>query len=197
MADRFFGNWNPVSGVQVAEYRCGYCDNRVASGNGIIGNPTAGGYACYIRICPFCNQPTYFTPVGQVPGIAFGEAVESLPADIEALYKQARDSMSTSAYTPAVLACRKILMHIAVAQGAKVGGTFMEYVEYLASKGYVPPNGQPWVDHIRKKSNEANHDIVLMTQQDAEELILFLGMLLKFIYEFPNRVPKPVAATRP
>ena len=46
---------------------------------------------------------------------------------------------------------------------------------------------------IRDKGNEANHQILLMTQQDAEELIDFVEMLIKFIYEFPNRVPKKPA----
>ena len=60
---------------------------------------------------------------------------------------------------------------------------------YLADNGYVPPNGRGWVDHIRKKGNEATHEIALMQQGDAEELISFVEMLLKFIYEFPARVP--------
>jgi hypothetical protein len=80
-------------------------------------------------------------------------------------------------------------MHIAVEQGAKVGESFLTYVEFLASSGYVPPNGKGWVDHIRQKGNEANHEIKLMTVEDATELISFSEMLLKFIYEFPNRVP--------
>jgi hypothetical protein len=54
----------------------------------------------------------------------------------------------------------------------------------------VPPNGRGWVDHIRTKGNEANHEIVLMSAEDALELISFSEMLLKFIYEFPSRVPK-------
>jgi hypothetical protein len=80
-------------------------------------------------------------------------------------------------------------MNIAVSQGAKEGESFLAYVEYLAKAGYVPPNGRGWVDHIRSKGNEANHEIKLMTKADAEELIAFSEMLLKFIFEFPNKVP--------
>ena len=80
-------------------------------------------------------------------------------------------------------------MNIAVAQEAEEGKSFLFYVEYLAQQGYVPPNGRGWVDHIRKKGNEANHEVVLMSQDDANELVLFIEMLLKFIYEFPNRIP--------
>jgi len=112
-----------------------------------------------------------------------------LPADIAALYREARNCVSVSSHTSAVLTCRKLLMNIAVAQGAKEGESFISYVSYLADKGFVPPNGRGWVDHIRDKGNEANHEIKLMSQQDAEELISFLEMLLKFIYEFPKKVP--------
>lgn len=84
-------------------------------------------------------------------------------------------------------------MHVAVDQKAKPGMNFLDYVEYLASNGFVPPNGKGWVDHIRKKGNEANHEILLMSQEDAKDLVSFAEMLLKFVYEFPNRVPKPIA----
>ncbi len=84
---------------------------------------------------------------------------------------------------------RKLLMHLAVAQGAKPGDSFVAYIEFLAAQGYVPPNGRGWVDHIRKKSNEANHEIVEMKKQDADELVTFAEMLLKFIYEFPAKIP--------
>jgi hypothetical protein len=55
---------------------------------------------------------------------------------------------------------------------------------------YVPPNGKQWVDHIRKKGNEATHEIALMSEADAKELLVFLEMLLRFIYELPNMIPK-------
>ena len=55
----------------------------------------------------------------------------------------------------------------------------------------MPPNGKVWVDYIRQRGNEANHEIALMTQQDAEALITFVEMLLRFIYEFPGMVPTP------
>ena len=80
-------------------------------------------------------------------------------------------------------------MNIAVSQGAEENKSFYHYVEYLATNGYVPPNGRGWVDHIRLKGNEATHEIAIMSQQDADDLILFSEMLLKFIYEFPNRIP--------
>jgi hypothetical protein len=82
-------------------------------------------------------------------------------------------------------------MNVAVSQGAKAGDPFASYVQFLADKGYVPPNGKHWVDHIRTKSNEANHEVVLMSKEEAEILITFVEMMLKFIYELPNVIPLP------
>jgi hypothetical protein len=81
-------------------------------------------------------------------------------------------------------------MNVAVSQGAVAGRSFKEYVDYLAEKGFVPPGGGDWVSRIREKGNDANHEILNMTREDAGELLEFLGLLLKFIYEFPARVAK-------
>jgi hypothetical protein len=85
-------------------------------------------------------------------------------------------------------------MNIAVAEGAPENLKFIEYVVYFSDHGYVPPNGKHWVDHIRKKGNEATHEIALMTEDDARELLGFVEMLLRFIYEFPKLVPQPDSA---
>lgn len=87
-----------------------------------------------------------------------------------------------------------MLMYIAVEQGAREGLRFIEYVNYLSDEGYTPPNGRHWVDHIRKKGNEATHEIAVMQENDAKELLAFTEMLLRFIYEFPSMVPNPDAA---
>lgn len=87
-------------------------------------------------------------------------------------------------------------MHVAVEEGAEPNQLFLAYVEYLADQGYVTKKGRGWVDHIRRRGNDANHEILLLTQNDAEELIAFSEMLLKLVYEFPGRVPeKPAEPT--
>ena len=183
--------WNNLATISSKKYTCGFCGNVVASNQGFFVNS-----GITIQICPHCSNPTYFFGTsGQIPGVAPGNEVEHLPVDVEALYREARNCVAISSHTAAVLACRKLLMNIAVAQGAEEGKSFLAYVDYLADQGYVPPNGRGWVDHIRKKGNEANHEIVLMTQNDAEELILFAEMLLKFIYEFPMKVPPKKTST--
>jgi len=70
----------------------------------------------------------------------------------------------------------------------------IEYVEYLTANHYVPPDAKGWVDHIRTKGNEANHEIVISSKTDAQELISFLEMLLKVIFEFPAAVKRKTSA---
>ena len=92
---------------------------------------------------------------------ALGNPVQHVPDSLNALYEEARRCTGQGCYTGAVLLCRKMLMNIAVEQEAKEGLNFIEYVNFLSEKGYVPPNGKHWVDHIRKKGNEATHEIAL------------------------------------
>ena len=145
-------------------------------------------------MCPVCLRPTFFDEYasGQIPGISFGKTVESLPHDINEIYGEIRKSTGLGAYTLAVLGCRKILMHIAMEKGAKQGLAFIDYVDYLVDQHFAPPNSKPWVDKIRTIGNEANHEIKIMSMNEATELVNFVEMLLKFIYEFPAKIGTPV-----
>ncbi|WP_368667082.1 hypothetical protein [Pseudomonas sp. URMO17WK12:I11] len=46
---------------------------------------------------------------------------------------------------------------------------------------------------MRNKGNEATHEVALLSKQDANELVKFTEMLVKFVYEFPNSVSLPEA----
>jgi Domain of unknown function (DUF4145) len=182
-------NWSNLSGIPSMRFTCGYCGNLVASDRGYHSTARVQNEQGFLCICPHCERPTFLHGDRQIPGVSPGAEVGHLPQDIQALYTEARRCTANSNFTAAVLVCRKLLMNIAVSRGADPGKKFIEYVDYLADKGYVPPNGRGWVDHIRTKGNEATHEIVLMSKTDADELITFAEMLLKFIYEFPARVP--------
>ena len=178
--------WHGLNGIGPKQFCCGHCGFNVANDKGYFPNDNGGR----IYICPNCDKPTFFDENShQYPGVAPGNEVQHIPKELDELYREARNCCSVSAFTASVLVSRKMLMNIAVQQGAQEGLKFIEYVEYLASNGFIPPNGRVWVDHIRRKGNEATHEIAVMTQADAEELVVFTEMLLKFIYEFPSRVP--------
>ena len=182
--------WINLQGVAAQTYICGFCGDKVSSSVGFVVARSGTGRIGCIRICPGCNAPTFFLGALQFPTSSPGREVAGVPTTLEQMYDEARLSASTGAYTASVMACRKMLMNIAVENGAEPGKSFATYVDYLADKGYVPPNGEEWVDYIRKRGNEANHEIALMSEEDARALIVFLEMLLRFIYEFPQTIPK-------
>lgn len=181
--------WNGVTPISSRNYTCGYCGKLVGSEKGTFSNSPLDGHQAFIYICPNCAKPSFFHQHSQYPDVIPGNQVNHVPENVNLLYNEARNCVASSCYTASVLVCRKLLMNIAVTQGAKEGLKFIEYIDFLASSGYVPPNGNGWVDHIRKKGNEATHEILPMSHDDATELVSFSEMLLKFIYEFPARVP--------
>lgn len=186
-------DWKNPQYMPPKNFECGFCNNTVSSEKGYGLVDTMERIKGAIYICPHCKTPTSMDGEGTpFPSPSFGSTVKNVPSDLSRLYDEARRCTSSNSFTAAVLICRKILMHIGVEKGGDQGKGFVYYVEHLASHGYVPPNGKDWVDHIRKKSNEANHEIVIMNDSDAKDLIVFIEMLLKFIYEFPSMIPQPV-----
>jgi hypothetical protein len=190
---RIDGGWENIQGVPTKGYECGFCGNKVASERGWQTNAAPTNRRTgEIRVCPRCNNPTVFRAVDdlQLPGVRFGSAVQHLAPDAASLYEEARDCFASGAYTGSVMLLRKLLMHVAVEKGAKAGLSFFEYVEYLDTSGYLGRDGKGWVDMIRKRGNEANHEIVLMKKEDGELLLSFAELLLKLLYEFPGKLPK-------
>lgn len=182
--------WNQSqASMQPVRYTCGYCGEKVSSSRGYTYNPNGSSAPTgNLRICPDCGCPSFFQYDRQWPGIIGGEPVEKVPSPVNELYEEARRCMSTASYTAVVLTTRKLLMHIAVQQGAEKNLSFKKYVDWLGENGYTPPDSKEWVDHIRTTGNEANHEINIMSKETAEELLVFCMMLLRFIYEFPNRM---------
>lgn len=184
--------WPGAQNLPSRTYHCGFCGSFIAAKEGFSAHePLASGSpVAFIYHCHFCTYPTFFSSDGtQIPGAASGDPVNDIAdMSVENLYEEARRCTAANAFTAAVLCCRKLLMHIAVEKKAEKGKNFTDYVEYLADHGFVPPDGKAWVDHIRTKGNEANHEIVLSERVEAEDLLVFAGMLLKFVYEFPARL---------
>ena len=182
-------NWANFSGQNPKLYKCGYCGSDIASQIG-IGSSSTGDSIGYIYLCHVCNAPTVFDPYGnQIPGPLIGREINEISDPlVKEMYLESRKCFSTNSYTSSVMICRKLIMNLAVSKGAKTNLNFNEYVEYLGNNGYVPPDGKEWINHIRIKGNEANHEIAIMKKEDAEDIIKFLEMLLVFIYEFPARM---------
>lgn len=147
--------------------------------------------------CPNCDCPTVKLGKRSVPGRPYGENVEELPEELAGLYLEARRCVIVSAFHASVMVARKMLMHIAVHQGACEGQSFKAYVYYLEKNNLVPPGTTEWVDEIRKLGNETNHEIREFTEEDAQLAVDFLAMLLRMLYEYPTKAKKRIEARLP
>jgi hypothetical protein len=196
--NKFLQHWENTKAQSKIRYKCGYCGTDTSPSQG-WNTDNINGTIGYVLICSFCNRPSFVETYGgesisTTPAPMIGQDVKGLPEDVHSLYDDARKCTAVGAYTSAVLTCRKILMHVAVEKNAPHGKSFIEYVDFLASNHYVPPDGKDWVDHIRSKSNEANHEIAIMDIAHAQDLVSFTEMLLRLVYEFKHRLS---SATKP
>ena len=179
-------NWNQITKVTSKSYVCGHCGNPLASQYGYYGTWAQRNVA-FIYICHQCNLPTFFYENSQIPGVHFGQSIKHIPdANVEKLYEEARTCFSVNAFTSSVMCCRKLLMNLAVSEGAKEGMSFVDYVNFLNDNNFIPPKGKAWVDAIRKLGNDATHSIEFKTPEEAKLILTFTEMLLKFIYEMPG-----------
>lgn len=185
--------WADVKLITSQKFVCWHCGNPLASEKGwsavsTFSNKPAG----YLCLCHYCQRPTFIDENDfQHPVAPHGSTVQDISDEsVQALYTEARYAIGAGAPTAAVLACRKLLMHIAVSKGASEGLSFIAYVEYLSNNHYIPPDAKAWVDQIRSKGNEANHEILIISPDEAKELLSFTEMLLKIIYEFPAAIKR-------
>jgi hypothetical protein len=194
--------WQHLTGIDTQAWTCGFCGREVASDKGwvTIGVDRSTGLRLakvYLAICPRCDLPSLIGANGDaVPPAKPGEDVDHLVDPIATLYEEARRALQQSAPTAAVMAGRKVLMNVAVANGAPGGGSFAAYVDWLLANGLVTPAMRDWVDEIRELGNDANHEIDLMSRESAEELLTFVAMLLRVVYEYPEKGRKSMEARK-
>lgn len=199
--------WNNTQSMSPRSYVCGHCGNKVAPERGLSG--TAVDYYNFERIefpaslllCVHCGMPTVFVSQDdpteeptQKPSPAYGDAIPNLPEKVEAIYDEARECMKVSAFTGVAMLCRALVAHVAVEKGAAANKSFQFYVQWLdgqhGGKHFLPPEGAAWVDHIRDLGNDANHELVIIREHEARELIDFSSLLLRIVYDYPARMAK-------
>ncbi|KLI19608.1 hypothetical protein SU45_00225 [Brachyspira hyodysenteriae] len=142
-------------------------------------------YMGLIYICHKCNAPNIFNRNGY-PIIKphYGKNIDKLPNEIREAYNEARKSMQVGAYTAASMILRKILMNVAVIEGAKEGDTFKNYIDYLYNEGIIHKKQKGLIDKVREIGNEANHEIKSVSEEDAQYIFKLIEHLLLNNYEF-------------
>ncbi len=175
-------------------FKCGYCGDSVATDLGWLKSWSEGfngpSYSRDIRICPTCQYPTVFVDwkEEQVPLPLAGKRFSlnrDDPNDLKTivhLYNQARFGLSRAGATGPVLILRKLLMHIAVQQGAVQKNTFAHYCDYLKTANIVSKPQHDLLERIRKSGNTENHEITVATDADANDLLSLMTLLIESIY---------------
>lgn len=128
-----------------------------------------------------------------------------LPDDESDVWNEIRECLGVGAYTAAVMLCRKLLMHIAVAHGLPAKDSkdrapnFTQCVEHLLAEGVVTKRMQPWIDRIREIGNEANHEIAPVDKEAALDVATFTQKLLELAYEMDDTMAKadPLSTEEP
>ena len=109
-----------------------------------------------------------------------------------AVWNEARSCLAVGANTAAVMMCRKLLFHIAVAHGLPPKNdkdrapTFLEAVDTLEAEGLITKRMRPWVDRIKDVGNEANHEISAVQPEVALDVATFTEQLLRLTYEMDS-----------
>ena len=139
---RNFGHasWEDSEKVNSKTLICWNCKKEIASERGFSSyyNEINGGKIKkpFIYICHHCKAPNIQDMFGNaIINPVPGKEIEKLPEDIKKIYNEARNCISVCAYTAAIMLFRKILMNIAVNEGAEEGKSFKYYLEYLCKEG--------------------------------------------------------------
>lgn len=177
--------------IMECSYVCGYCGHEISSNRGMPlrirkGVTTYNNKPYGVYLCTHCHMPTFIYKDIQIPGNRFGSSVKNVPDEVNNVYEEARSSFAAGAYTGVVLLCRKLLMHIATDLGADDGLKFIQYVNYLNENHYAGARSEQWIDQIRQFGNQANHEIIINSKEEAQRIIKFCEMILKLNYEYPS-----------
>ena len=172
-------------------YNCGHCGVDMVSDK--------GGYSKtndkqHIYVCIVCRKPTFFdVDKTQIPGVLPGEQVKGLPLDIEILYYEARRCFMISSWTATTMLARKLLMQVAVNEGAPKNKSFIEYIDWIEVSDWNTLGLKKGLDRIRVKGNKANHEVGIIPPEEAKESLILLEVFLRLVYEYPATFEEPTA----
>lgn len=176
-----------------ADAQCGHCG---AVSQLVIGHTFARGVdhvdVSWLR-CPRCLRGSVVNGDVQSPPLMDFVTPDGLPKDESALWEQARSSLSVGAYAGVAMICRKLLLHVAhthrrgVNPDVKAFSNFAQAVEYLENEHVILASHKLWVDQIRKLGNRANHELPVIEQDEARNIMQFTHQLFVNVYEMPAK----------
>lgn len=182
-------NWMHPRGIAARRLDCWNCSTHVSSDRGFCTSNAPNSASIYI--CPGCNAPNCFDDLKRpIINPLIGKDVEKLPDNIQAVYDEIRKTLVAECFTASIMLMRKLIMNIAVDNGAKEGQKYFWYVNYLYDKNFIPVKTKRMLDKIRNFGNEANHEIEKKERNDAEYFLKFIEILLITSYEYADQEEK-------
>ena len=177
--------WRNEESLISLSFICWNCNNQVASDRGY--KTHNDNLRKKIYLCPHCHAPNVYDSNGKaILSFLPGKEIKKLPENIKNIYDEVRKCMQSNSFTGAVMLMRKIIMNIAVHEGAEKNKSFAEYIDYLCDNGIVHKKSKKKADSVRKLGNDANHEIENRTQEEAQNCFEFIELLLMANYEFAD-----------
>ncbi len=180
-------SWDGVVILDSKSFICWNCGEKIASQLAYYTNDGLGRRHSHIYICHHCNAPVIVDNANrEVLAPLPGKEIKKLPRNINDVYEEVRKCMQSGSFTGAIMLMRKVIMNVAVHEGAKKNLGFAEYVDYLCENNIVPKKSKSKADSVRGLGNIANHEIETRTKEEAQNCFEFVELLLKVNYEFAD-----------
>lgn len=114
-----------------------------------------------------------------------------IPEAIQNILREAKISFSAQCYRASAVMSRRTLEAITVDKGENQG-VLANRIKNLIAKGILDKNLGDWATEIRLLGNSGAHfdPINDIQKHDAEQIILFIEELIKYVYVMPSEIAK-------
>ncbi len=112
------------------------------------------------------------------------------PEDVGRFWLQANRSLKEENWDAAAVMARSSLQLALRAHGAGGANLKLE-IDDLAKKGILPPHMEEWSHEVRELGNDSAHPQpgqAPTSPKDAKDIAEFLGFLLEYLYDLPQRI---------
>jgi hypothetical protein len=150
--------------------------------------------------CPICLLGTVVNESEMSPGPKPLRVPRGLPEIDAVIWAEVRSCLAVGSNAAAVMLCRKLLFHVAVAHAMPPktdndrAPSFYAAVEHLQEQQFITAKMRPWVDRIKDIGNDANHELSPITTEQAADVATFTLQLLVLAYEMDAIMADPGAA---
>jgi hypothetical protein len=115
---------------------------------------------------------------------------EGWPETVGRFWLQAERSLGNENWDAAAVMARSSMQAALRGHGAK-GANLKQEIEDLANQGILPPLMKDWSHELRELGNDSAHPAPgepATTDQDAKDIVKFLGYMLTYLYNLPREI---------